>query len=272
MTDLNPQLKQMSDESMVRNLAAQAEAIWPQELPLLDRYGLAGELRILDAGCGTGEGAWRLAERYPQARVLGVDILDHHLELARGRHMRLGARLAFEHRSVYELGLPDASFDLVTCRHVLHSIPQADRVVAELRRVTRPGGWLHLIPEDYGMLHFRKRDVDPDEFWSTGPAEFGRADGTDLFIGRHIVPLLEAAGLESIRMDFVVVDTLRAPRATFAQIITAWRDGYVDAIAERTHFTAAEATRYFDAMIANILDPHGYAVWFVPVAGARRPA
>jgi hypothetical protein len=32
------------------------------------------------------------------------------------------------------------------------------------------------------------------------------------------------------------------------------------------------AIAYFDAMIANILDPTGYAVWFVPVASARVPA
>ena len=65
MTDLNPQAKQMADESMVRNLDAQARAIWPQEAPLLRRYALPAEPRILDAGCGTGEGASRLAELFP---------------------------------------------------------------------------------------------------------------------------------------------------------------------------------------------------------------
>src|SRR5262245_61154812 len=79
MTDLTPQAKQMADESMVRNLEAQARAIWPQEVPLLQRYRLPPDLRILDAGCGTGEGASRLAEMFPLARVLGVDIIDSHL-------------------------------------------------------------------------------------------------------------------------------------------------------------------------------------------------
>jgi hypothetical protein len=32
--------------------------------------------------------------------------------------------------------------------------PQPERVIAELARVTRRGGYLHLIQEDYGMLHF----------------------------------------------------------------------------------------------------------------------
>ena len=72
MTDLNPQSKQMADESMVRNLAAKARAIWPQEAPLIRRYALPSEPRILDAGCGTGEAASRLAELFPQARVLGA--------------------------------------------------------------------------------------------------------------------------------------------------------------------------------------------------------
>jgi len=44
MTDLNPQVNQMADESMVRNLTAQIEAIWPQELPLYRRYGLGDDI------------------------------------------------------------------------------------------------------------------------------------------------------------------------------------------------------------------------------------
>ena len=45
MTELNPQARQMADESMVRNLAAQAQAIWPQEAPLFDRYALPARAR-----------------------------------------------------------------------------------------------------------------------------------------------------------------------------------------------------------------------------------
>src|SRR5438876_8465642 len=89
MTDLNPQAKQMADESMVRNLDAQARAIWPQEVQLIRRYALPSEPRILDAGCGTGEAASRLAELFPRSRVLGVDIIDEHLKLARARYAHL---------------------------------------------------------------------------------------------------------------------------------------------------------------------------------------
>src|SRR4051812_4734790 len=101
----------MADESMVRNLAAQAQAIWPQEIALVRRYTLPPQPRILDAGCGTGEVASRLADLFPDARVLGVDIIDAHLDLARSRYARLAPRLTFDHQSVFGLGAADASFD-----------------------------------------------------------------------------------------------------------------------------------------------------------------
>jgi ubiquinone/menaquinone biosynthesis C-methylase UbiE len=271
VTDLNPQAKQMADESMVRNLRAQAEAIWPQEVPLLRRYALPAEPRILDAGCGTGEAASRLAELFPRACVLGVDIIDAHLELARTRYANLAPRLAFEHQSIFELEAADRSFDLAVCRHVIHSIPYPDRVIAELVRVTRRGGYLHVIAEDYGMLHFQRGALDPGDFWHEAPTAFGEATGTDLFVGRNIFGILAALRLDEITIDYIIVDTLRVARSTFAAILEAWRDGYAEAVGELTSIARESAIAYFDQMIASIRDPRGYAVWMVPVASARVP-
>ena len=184
----------------------------------------------------------------------------------------LAPRLAFEHQSVFGLDAADDSFDLALCRHVLHSIPHADEVMAELTRVTRPGGYLHIIPEDYGMLHFQRAALDPRDLWNVGPAAFGAATGTDLFIGRNAFSILAAAGLEEITVDYIIVDTLRVPRETFAAIITAWRDGYSEPIGQFTPITRESAVAYFNQMIANIRDPTGYAVWMVPVVSARVPA
>jgi ubiquinone/menaquinone biosynthesis C-methylase UbiE len=271
VTDLNPQAKQMADESMVRNLDAQARAIWPQEVALFRRYALPADPYILDAGCGTGEISLRLAELFPRARVLGVDIIEKHLELARTRCQRLAPRLAFEHQSVFALDIADHTFDLTVCRHVIHSIPHPDRVVAELVRVTRPGGYLHLIPEDYGMIHFQRGTPDPTDFWHEVPARFGAATGTDLFVGRNIFGILALMRLEEIRVDYVIIDTVRVPRETFAAIIEAWRDGYTGPIGELTPVSRESARTYFDQMISNILNPLGYAVWMVPVVSARMP-
>jgi ubiquinone/menaquinone biosynthesis C-methylase UbiE len=263
--DLNPQARHMADESMVRNLAAQAEAVWPQELPILRRHALAPSSRILDAGCGTGEASWRLAEAFPDATVLGVDVIDASLARAREKAARFGDRVRFENRSIYELGLPAASFDLVVCRHVLQSIPHAEQVIAELARVTRPGGRLHLIAEDYAMIHFPRRRFDPMRLWPEAPMRFGAATGTDMFIGRHAPAILAALGVSGISVDYVVVDTLRVPRETFARIWTAWRDGYADAIGQHVGMTPAEVVAHFDDQIETIRDPSSYAAWLVPV-------
>lgn len=269
LTDLNPQAKQMADESMVRCLDAQAQAIWPQEIELIRRYTLPTDAQILDAGCGTGEGASRLAELFPGAKVLGVDIIDHHLELARSRYTSFSPRLVFEHQSVFELEAADRSFDLTVCRHVIHSIPHPDRVLAELVRVTRRGGYLHLIAEDYGMVHFQRGPLDPRDFWHQAPANMGSVTGTDLFIGRNIYELLAAMKVEQITIDYIIVDTLRVPRDTFAAIIKAWRDGFAETIGELTPISHEAAVAYFNQMIANILDPKRYAVWMVPVVSAK---
>ena len=269
MNELNPQAKQMADESMVRNLDAQARAIWPQEGPLLQRYTLPNAPAILDAGCGTGEISSRLAEAFPQANIIAVDIIDEHLELARSRYADFGVRLKFEHQSIYEFPYENDRFDLTVCRHVLHSIPHADRAIAELVRVTRPGGYLHLIPEDYGMLHFQCGRLDPSDFWNVVPKHFGAMTNTDLFIGRDIYNILAAMNLREIRVDYVIVDTIRVRRDIFAQIIEAWRDGYVDSIGELTSISRESAIDYFNEMLENIRDPQRYAVWMVPVVSAR---
>jgi len=272
MTDLNPQAKQMADESMVRNLNAQARAIWPQEIHLFRRYALPAEPHILDAGCGTGEIASRLAQLFPQAHVLGVDIIDAHLDLARSRYADLAPRLTFERQSIFELPAADRTYDLTVCRHVLHSIPHPDRVIAELARVTRPGGCLHLIPEDYGMLHFQRGPLlDPRDFWHAVTPAFSAGTNADLHIGRNTFGILAAMNLDEIKVDYVVVDTLRVPRETFAAIIEAWRDGYAESVGELTPISRESAVAYFNQMAANIRDPLGYAVWMVPVLSARIP-
>jgi SAM-dependent methyltransferase len=271
MGELNPQAREMADESMVRNLAAQAEAIWPQEQPLFARYALPADAQVLDAGCGTGEIALRLAQRLPGARVLGVDIIDAHLDLARARAAALSARVRFENRSIFDLGLADRSFDLVVCRHVLQAIPHADRAIAELLRVVRRGGWLHLLVEDYLMINFEPRHLDPDDFWTEGPRRFGEALGTDLRIGRRTYGILRRLGLTDISIDYVVLDPLRVPRATFAAILAAWRDGYADAVAANTRVSREMFVAHFDDMIATLGDPDGYGVWHVPIVAARVP-
>jgi SAM-dependent methyltransferase len=264
----------MADESMVRNLAAQIEAIWPQERALFERHAaaLGPAPRVLDVGCGTGELAVRLLELLPEAQVTGVDLDEAHLARARARCERFGARARFERGDAFALAAATGSHDLVVCRHVVQAVPEPERIVAELARVARPGGVVHVIAEDYGMMHFggaARRDADL--FWRHGALAYGRAIGCDLHVGRRAPALLAAAGLDGVRCDYVVVDTLRVPRRVFADIWRAWRDGYTDVLAETTSLRADEVRAYFEDMIACIESPRGYAVWQVPVVSGRKP-
>ena len=270
-TPQNPQADQMADEAMVRTLDAQARAIWPQEEQLIDRYELPPNPRILDAGSGTGEGASRLALHFPQAHVLGVDVIEENLARARARFAGLAPRVSFERRSAYELELPAQSFDLTVCRHVLHSIPEPQRVIAELARVTRRGGYLHLLAEDYGMLHFEQRAAELDEFWLAVTNEFTARSGIDMRSGRNVFGMLAAAGLESIAVNYVIVDTVRVPREVFADILVAWRDGFAQPCAEVTGIPLERVVGFFEGMIEQVRDPLRYAVWMVPVISGRVP-
>jgi SAM-dependent methyltransferase len=270
--DRNPQAAQMGDESMARNLAHQAEAIWPQEQRLFDRYGLAGPLRILDLGCGTGEITRRLAERYPEATLLGIDILEGNLALARRANGAFGQRVAYEQGDAFALRQADASFDLVVCRHMSQAVPDFPRVLAEVTRVLKSGGWLHLLSEDYGMLHMPvSTTFDPDRFWNENAISFLQGIGCDGRIGRHSPPLLATSGYVEIAMDYVIVDTLRVSRETFGGIISAWRDGYAQPLADASGRPLEAVTADFDTMIAAIRTPPAYVVWHVPVASGRKP-
>jgi len=267
----NPQAAQMADVSMVRTLAAQIEAIWPQERPLLARYELPPAARILDVGCGTGEFTARAAAVWPEARVEGIDILEGPIALARSRHAALGERVRFSRGDAFHLPVADGTYDLVACRHVTQSIPEPELVLGELVRVTRPGGWVHVLSEDYAMLHMMSGPLDSDLFWRRGPVEYAMRWHTDARIGRRTWSLLRSLGLEMLRVDYVIVDTQRVPRETFAAILTAWRDGYAEVLAHGPDFPADQVRRHFDEIIAGVLDPAQYAVWFVPIVSGRRP-
>jgi ubiquinone/menaquinone biosynthesis C-methylase UbiE len=267
--DRNPQAKQMADESMVRTLAAQIDAIWPQERPIVAAYD-PPPARILDVGCGTGEFTSRIARELPHATAVGVDLVESSLELARARTADLGGRVRYERGDAYELAFGDASFDLVACRHVLQAIPDAPRVLAELVRVLAPGGRLHVIAEDYGMIHAVSSKVDLATFWFEAPRAFARATGTDLHVGRHVAGHLRALPVDDVRMHYIAVDTVRVPRATFAAIFDAWRDGYVEPLAAVLDRPEAEVRAAFEATIDAIRDPNGFALWLVPLVTARR--
>ena len=104
-------------------------------------------LRILDAGCGDGRGAKQLAERYPQARVLGLDCALPLLKAARGgdtwlRRALRRARADFLCADFSAIPLPAASLDLAWSNLALHLCGDPQPALKELRRALKVGGLL----------------------------------------------------------------------------------------------------------------------------------
>ncbi len=124
---------------------------------VLDGIALPPGAHVLDAGCGSGRELDELARR---GRVAGVDVSDACVARARSRGHADVHRAAIE-----QLPFADATFDLVTCLDVIEHTPDDRATLAELRRVTRPGGLLVVTVPAYPSLwsahdvvnrHFRR--------------------------------------------------------------------------------------------------------------------
>jgi ubiquinone/menaquinone biosynthesis C-methylase UbiE len=114
-----------------------------------------GDERALDVGTGAGALAFALA---PLVReVVGLDPVPELLELARERSL---PNTQFVEGDGTALPFPDAAFDLSGTHRTLHHVAQPERVVAELARVTRPGGRVLVVdqlapddPTEAAVLH-----------------------------------------------------------------------------------------------------------------------
>ena len=131
-----------------KTVELQAERADAQAAELANRLrrfvALTGEERALDVGTGVGGLAFALA---PLVReVVAVDVVPELLDEARrraGEHRNV----AFAERDATDLGFESASFDLAATMRTLHHIHRPELAMAELVRVTRPGGTVLVIDQ-----------------------------------------------------------------------------------------------------------------------------
>ena len=113
---------------------------WSRRLaePFLDFSGFADNEQVLDVGCGTGSLTFALATRAKVKNICGLDFSAAYVDHATRRNS--DARIEFKVGDACALPFPDRSFDRTLSLLMLHFVPQTDRAVSEMRRVTRPGG------------------------------------------------------------------------------------------------------------------------------------
>jgi ubiquinone/menaquinone biosynthesis C-methylase UbiE len=209
--------------------------------------------RILDVGCGSGSMSRLIARSFPRTKVVGLDLSQQYLDFAaaRARDERLG-NLTFRHGDVLALPFADASFDIVWSKYLLQWVKGTKAALAELKRVTRPGGLV--VSCDYvgfGTEHF---PVDPA---LEGQIHKVMAALVDCNIGQKVAPLMISLGFRDVSVE-MEADTL------FTVI------GRIDPERRRnleTQFQAAharivqitgsdlEADRFVDRFLAHYDDP-----------------
>jgi ubiquinone/menaquinone biosynthesis C-methylase UbiE len=157
---------------------------------LASMTGVGPADRAIDVACGPGFLTMALATRC--AAVIGIDATGELLSRARAEAERRGLRnIEFRDGDAEQLPFDDATFDAATCRAAFHHFVRPERVLAEMKRVVKPGRSIMiadmLTSEDPAKaeMHNRiERLCDPTHTRALSASEFQR--------------LFAAAGLEVV--------------------------------------------------------------------------
>lgn len=166
---------------------------------LLD--SLAPGMTLLDVGCGPGTITADLAERLGEGSVVGIDLAEAVVELAREQHpSSAGAKLEFRVGDVYALEFEDATFDVVYAHQVLQHLGRPVEALVEMRRVLKPGGLLAVRDGDYGAFTWFPADPVLDR-WLAVYHQLTRRNGATADAGRNLKAWVRAAGFDEVAVS-----------------------------------------------------------------------
>ena len=192
-------IMESSDEA--RRLLVQERTGNAREALLL--AGLQPGQRVLDAGCGPG-GITELMARLvgPTGHVTALELNPARLEEAR----RLNAphpNVLLRQGDVHATGFEAHAFDFSWCQFVLQYLPQRWDVIAELMRVTRPGGKVVVSEFDgFGMLNWPMDE--PLRDWCQRLTDaLMRTTGLDIHVGRKVFHAMQRLGLKQVRVHLL---------------------------------------------------------------------
>jgi ubiquinone/menaquinone biosynthesis C-methylase UbiE len=154
---------------------------------LIEAAGIPPEARVLDVGCGTGELTRALAERVGGASVSAVDPSEPFVEACRSKVPDADVRVARAEALPFE----DDSFDAVLSQLVVNFIPDVSQGMAEMRRVTRPGGTVTGCVWDYkGEMTMLRT------FWDAASAL--DPEGAGPVVEGRVMPFAQPEDLETL--------------------------------------------------------------------------
>ncbi|MBW4594848.1 MAG: class I SAM-dependent methyltransferase [Brasilonema angustatum HA4187-MV1] len=103
-------------------------------------------VRILDAGCGTGAGTEYIVHLNPHAQVVAIDLSAGAIAVARERCQRSKADgVEFHNLSLYDVEQVSGQFDYINCVGVLHHLPDPIKGIQSLAGKLAPGGLMHIF-------------------------------------------------------------------------------------------------------------------------------
>ena len=233
------QFRDVSSE--LERLRIQAEVLWPSESPALRRHGLHDGASVLEAGCGPGFVTRLLLDSFEGTTVTGLD-LDH-VMLAHARD-HVDERARFVQASAAETGLLDGAFDVVLARFLLQHVPDSAQVLAELRRVLRPGGRLIVVDADFTFSTlFEPEPVFTRELMDA-VIRGQQLPGGDPHIGRKLPRLLREAGFSDLAVDVIVAHSVVVGRAPIRRVIPDQALDHLEAAGLVSRELAGEARSY----------------------------
>jgi SAM-dependent methyltransferase len=166
--------------------------------------GVEDGQRIVDVGTGTGALAFELASTFPRSTIVGVDPSAAFIDHATTKTMPAGLR--FEVGDARALPYDDRSFDQAMALLVMNFVPEHEKAVAEMKRVTRAHGVVSACVWDYGdgMESLR---LFWDEAVALDPAAAPKHE-REMKLSRRgeLGALWTAAGLDDIREAPLVID------------------------------------------------------------------
>ncbi|HTZ58376.1 MAG TPA: class I SAM-dependent methyltransferase [Acidobacteriaceae bacterium] len=175
----------------------------PTANALLQRAGLCGGKKCLDAGCGGGDLAFDMARIVgASGSVVGIDIDTKALDLARAEAADLGlANIEFRQADITESSFAP-EFDLVHARFLLSHLPDPAEALLRLWGALRPGGVVVLEDTDF-RGHFSYPELPALDRFVELYGQLLRRRGADSNIGARLPSLVAGAGFENVQMNIV---------------------------------------------------------------------